>query len=241
MYFNNFITEKKIDEMLKKLINIFFPDLCLGCQNLLGNNEQVICIECRHELPLTYHWNKINNDAFTKFYGRINLEHVSSMFYYHKTGIGQQLIHNLKYKGHTEIGSLLGKWHAEYLQHLAVFRTIDYIVPVPLHSKKLKERGYNQVDTYCKSLSKTLEIPINKNLLFREEYSISQSKKKLMERNKVEKNHFISKFEHIEQPVHFLLVDDVLTTGATLEACAKALQQSDKIKISIVTMAFSHS
>ncbi|AEW86659.1 ComF family protein [Flavobacterium columnare] len=241
MYFNNFITEKKIDEMLKKLINLFFPDLCLGCQNLLVNNEQIICLECRHELPLTYQWTKTNNEAFIKFYGRINIEHVSSMFYYHKKGIGQQLIHNLKYKGRTEIGNLLGKWHAQHLQNLPVFSTVNYIIPVPLHPKKLKERGYNQIDTYCESLSEVLKIPINKNLLFRQEYGISQSKKRLTERNNVEKNRFISKLETLDEPIHFLLVDDVLTTGATLEACAKALQQSDKIKISIVTMAFSQS
>ncbi|MFK7002617.1 amidophosphoribosyltransferase [Flavobacterium covae] len=227
--------------MLKKLINLFFPDLCLGCQDLLVNNEQSICLECRHNLPLTYQWTKTNNEAFIKFYGKIQVEHVSSMFYYHKEGIGQKLIHNLKYKGHIEIGSLLGKWHAEYLQNLPVLNTINYIIPVPLHPKKEKERGYNQIDTYCESLSEALKIPINKNLLFRQEYNISQSKKGLIERNNVEKNRFISKLKKLDGPIHFLLVDDVLTTGATLEACAKALQQSDKIKISIVTMAFSQS
>ncbi|MFK6999545.1 ComF family protein [Flavobacterium oreochromis] len=227
--------------MLKKLINLFFPDLCLGCQNLLGYKEETICIKCRHELPLTYQWTKKSNEASIKFFGRIDVEHVSALFYYHKEGIGQQLIHNLKYKGHVEIGKLLGKWHAEHLKSLSVFKNINYIIPVPLHPKKLKERGYNQIDTYCESLSEMLKIPINKNILFREEYGISQSKKKRAERNTLKTNDFISKLEKLDQPVHFLLVDDVLTTGATLEACAKVLQQSDKIKISIVTMAFSQS
>lgn len=227
--------------MLKNLIKLFYPDVCLGCSKLLSDNENLICIVCRHELPLTNHLVNSRNEAMRKFDGKIPVEHASSMLYYHKKGIAQSLIHHLKYKNQQEIGSILGKWYAQDLMRIETFTNIDFIIPVPLHTKRLKERGYNQVDTFCKSLSEELNIPYETNLLLRNEYAITQSKKGLVERNKVNSNTFIISNSEKFQNKHFLLVDDVLTTGATLETCAKTLLNIPNIKISIVTMAFSQS
>ena len=227
--------------MLKKLLNIFFPLVCNGCKNLLLTHEAVICINCRHELPLTNHLREKQNEAYKKFNGKIPIEHASSMLYYQKEGITQQLIHNLKYRGHQEIGVFLGKWYAEELQSIPNFKSVDYIIPIPLHPKRFKERGYNQVDTFVKSISDRLQIEIDSTILIRKEYTMTQSKKKLTERNAFKNEMFDVVFNSDHYNKHFLLIDDVLTTGATLEACGKAILKIPNAKVSIVTMAFSQS
>lgn len=227
--------------MLKNLIKLFYPTICLGCSNKLSNHENLICLKCRHELPLTSHLEEKRNEAYKKFDGKVNVEHVSSMTYYHKQGIVQSLIHNLKYKNEQEIGTFLGYWYADLLNESKEIDSVDYIIPVPLHPKRLKERGYNQIETFCKALSDTLNKPHEKNLLVRNQYASTQSKKGLIDRNKVNSTTFECVNTGEFHNKHFLLVDDVLTTGATLEACAKALLKIPNTKISIVTIAFSQS
>jgi len=227
--------------MLKNLMNLFFPLVCNGCQKMLNTNEIGICTTCRHEIPLTNHLAQKNNEAYQKFNGKIPVEHVSAMMYYHKRGVVQQLIHNLKYKSQQNIGTILGDWHVEDLKENDILKSVDFIIPVPLHKKRLKKRGYNQVTTFCKSVSEGLEIPLDEKILYRNEYAVTQSKKSISERNSVTTTTFEVNFNDTHHHKHFLLIDDVLTTGATLEACGKALLTIPNAKISIVTMAFSHS
>ena len=227
--------------MFESLINLFFPKVCSGCNSFLLTNENVICTVCRHDIPLTNHHLITNNDAFKKFYGRIPVLHASALFYFHKKGIVQQLIHNLKYKGHEEIGAILGEWYAEDLKTIALLHTADEIIPVPLHRRKLKERGYNQVTTFGKSLSTSLKIDYNDSLLKRNVYSKTQSKKTLLGRTEGIETIFGVTFTEKDHNKHFLLIDDVITTGATLEACSRALLQIPGAKISVVCMAMAHS
>ena len=227
--------------MFESLINLFFPKVCSGCNSFLLTNENVICTVCRHDIPLTNHHLITNNDAFKKFYGRIPVLHASALFYFHKKGIVQQLIHNLKYKGHEEIGAILGEWYAEDLKTIALLHTADEIIPVPLHRRKLKERGYNQVTTFGKSLSTSLKIDYNDSLLKRNVYSKTQSKKTLLGRTEGIETIFSVVFTEKDHNKHFLLIDDVITTGATLEACSRALLQIPGAKISVVCMAMAHS
>lgn len=227
--------------MFKNLINLLFPKVCLGCQSLLLADENAICTSCRHEIPLTQHTKNPKNEAFKKFYGRITVAHVSCLLYYHKKGIVQEIIHNLKYRGHQEIGQIFGGWHAEELKSLAITKTFDAIIPVPLHPKRLRERGYNQVTTYGLELSKNLDITYNPSLLQRKVYSKTQVKKNLLGRTEINDALFDVVFDESDHHKHFLLIDDVLTTGATLEACAKALMKIPGAKISIACMAMSHS
>lgn len=228
--------------MFTSLIHLFFPKVCAGCDSILHTHENVLCSQCRHDIPLTQHFLIPDNEAMKKFYGRIPVEHVSTFMYYHKKGVVQQLIHNLKYKGLEAVGTTIGDWYAEDLKVLDVMQSVDAIIPVPLHRRKLRERGYNQVTAFGLSLSGNLKIPYRDNLLIRTVYSKTQTRKNLLGRSEVGASEiFDVQFSDSDCGKHFLLVDDVLTTGATLEACSRALLKIPEVKISIVCMAFSHS
>ena len=227
--------------MFKSLINLFFPPVCAGCHLFLLSNENVICTICRHNIPLTNHHLNSGNEAFKKFYGRIPVEYASALLYFHKRGIVQELIHNLKYKGQEEIGSVLGTWYAEDLKNSVIIQSVDEIIPVPLHKRKIRERGYNQVTNFGLSLSKNLNISYNPNLLVRNIYSKTQSKKNLLNRSDGIDTIFDVAFTEKDHNKHFLLIDDVITTGSTLEACSHALLKIPGAKISIVCMAMAHS
>jgi ComF family protein len=227
--------------MLENLLNLFFPKVCLGCSGILLHNEAIICTHCRHELPLTLHHLQPENEAFKKFYGKIPVEFAATFVYFHKKGIVQQLIHNLKYKGHQEIGSFVGDWYGHELMKSAVLPQIDEIIPVPLHKRKLKERGYNQVTTFGQSLSNQLQVTYNEKLLFRTKYTKTQTTKNLLKRAELHnENLFEALFNANNHHKHFLLIDDVLTTGSTIEACGKALLKIPGAKVSIICIAMSH-
>jgi ComF family protein len=204
-------------------------------------NENVICTVCRHDIPLTNHHLNPENEAFKKFYGRIPVLHTSALFYFHKKGIVQELIHNLKYKGHEEIGTIIGEWYTEDLKMIELLQSVDEIIPVPLHPKKLKERGYNQVTAFGKALSSGLNLVYNDSLLIRNVYSKTQSKKNLLGRTEGIETIFDVSFTEKDHHKHFLLIDDVITTGATLEACSHALLKIPGTKISVICMAMAQS
>ena len=227
--------------MFNYIIDLFFPKVCAGCHTILITNETVFCTVCRHELPLTQYHLDSKNEAVKKFYGKIMIEHASALLYFNKKGIVQELIHNLKYKGHEEIGTVLGNWYVEDLKELVLETPFDVVIPVPLHPKKFRERGYNQVTTFGKALAKGLKINYNDAVLYRKKYSKTQSKKNLIGRSDNIENIFDVIFTEENQNKHFLIVDDVLTTGATLEACSKALLKIPGAKISIVCMAMANS
>jgi len=227
--------------VFNSILNLFFPKVCAGCRKLLFTNEIVLCTICRHEMPLTHYHLDPKNEAVKKFYGKIEIEHASALLYFNKKGIVQELIHNLKYKGQQQIGVVLGNWYAEDLKELNLKNPFDIIIPVPLHKRKFRERGYNQVAAFGKALANGLNITYDDAVLYRKKYSKTQSKKNLLGRSENIENIFdvisTEKYKH----KHLLLVDDVLTTGATLEACSRALLKIPGIKISVVCMAMANS
>lgn len=227
--------------MINSLFNLFFPPACLGCDQFLIANEAIICTECRHNIPLTNQHLHIDNEAMTKFYGRLPLEHISALMIFHKKGIVQELIHNLKYRGHQEIGNLIGNWYGAALQNCENLNTVDLIIPIPLHKKRLKKRGYNQVTTFGAALSHYLNCPLDESILKRMQHSKTQTFKSLLGRNELKSHTFLAHFSEQHHNKHFLLIDDVMTTGATLEAAGKALLAIPGIRISIICMAMSQS
>lgn len=227
--------------MFKSLFDLIFPKVCLGCDGFLLSNEAIICTSCRHDLPLTNYHTELKNELSRKFYGRISLEFASSMVFYHKRGIVHNLIHNLKYYKHQEIGTFLGNWYAEDLKSISTLKGFDIIIPVPLHKKRLKERGYNQIESFGKALSNHLSIEYNDSILVRNVYSKTQTKKNFLGRTDVDQDIFAVKFSEKVHNKHFLLVDDVITTGSTLEACANAILKIPGSKLSIVSIADTHN
>ncbi|MFM2230323.1 MAG: hypothetical protein RL607_1581 [Bacteroidota bacterium] len=225
--------------MLSNLIRLFYPESCAACHGFLLQDEFVICTHCRHQLPTTLHHTEPTHEIHQKFYGRIPLVFAGALLYFHKESLVQELIHQLKYKGNENVGTALGLWHGAILKVCIISPYPDFIVPVPLHPKKLNERGYNQVTTYAKALAESLEIPCNEELLHRNYYSKTQTKKSILGRAEIIQSIFGITFNQQHHNKHFMLVDDVITTGSTLEACSRELLKIPGAKISIVCMAMS--
>ena len=194
-----------------------------------------------HHLPLTHHHNLKEHEMHRAFYGIVPFEFGASLLYFRKKGIAQQLMHNLKYKKQQEIGTFLGDIFSKNVLDLPVFNDIDVIIPVPLHKKRLHERGYNQVTTFCEALEKNLAIPIIDSVLVKSINLKSQIQKSKENRFETNKNVFSIENAHKIEGKHVLLVDDIFTTGATIEACAKEILKIKNTKISIVTMAYTQS
>lgn len=225
--------------MFTSLINLFYPKICAGCESILLQDEKVICTRCRHEIPQTQHLTIAYNEAFQKFYGKIPIEFALAFFYFHKKGIVQEMVHKLKYKGHEEIGTAIGIWYAEELKNFAPLQDVSCIVPVPLHPKKQRERGYNQMTSFGKALSEQLQIPYNETVLIRNLYTKTQTKKNRLGRTEIGKNVFDITSTISLKGNHIVLIDDVITTGSTLEKCCAALLKIPDVKISIICMAMS--
>lgn len=216
---------------------LFFPEFCLGCNVLLIKEEKKICITCRHDLPAIDL--KLNNSDFLNlvFYGRVTLQESASLLYFRKSGKVQNIIHNLKYKGREDIGILLANWFGYELLAEKRFQTIDAIVPVPLHKKKLRQRGYNQLTTFGMRLAEIYQKPYVEDVLVRKYANTSQTFKDAFSRWMNVKEIFDVQNTEILTNKHVLLIDDVITTGATLEACSIALLKINGVKISILTLA----
>jgi ComF family protein len=192
-------------------------------------------------MPFTHHHLHPHNETAKKFLGRVHLEHASSLLYFHKEGIVQNLIHNLKYRGQQQVGSVLGQWYAPQLTNVAALQTVTHIIPIPLHPKKLRERGYNQAAQFGKALATGMNVEYNETILLRTAYNKTQTKKNRELRAEIINAAFSVQFTPAHTGSHFLLVDDVITTGATLEACSKLLLSVPNARVSIVTLAYAHS
>ena len=219
--------------------NIFYPNICLNCETVLSINEKQLCTLCLFNLPLTNYLKNNDKSVEKIFYGRVKIERATAFLFYNKKGITQTLIHKLKYKGYEEIGGFFGDWFGEILKDNNSFNNIDYIIPVPLHKKRQKVRGYNQLTKFGERLSINMNKPFLENILIKKASSKTQTKKSRLERIKnVNKLFFLTDLE-IFQNKHILLIDDIITTGATIEACANELFLTKNIKISIISMAIS--
>ena len=225
--------------LLKSFINIFYPKLCAICEQLLLENETIACTVCRHDLPVLFFKDARKNKIFENFYGRIPIEEANTLLSFAKEGKAKKLIHELKYKGNEHIGAFLGNWLGELILENNQFSDIDYIVPVPLHPKKLKLRGYNQLTTFGERLSFHLNKPLKENVLLKISSSKTQTFKQRFERFE----NVAAKFSLVDTTIftnkHLLLIDDVVTTGATLVACSNELLKTKNIKISILTMTYT--
>lgn len=225
-----------IKELFEDLFYLFYPQLCAVCSNRLFKGEHVICSSCIYDIPRTnFHLDKENRVAQV-FWGRIPVESAASFYYFNKGSKYQKLIHLLKYRKRNDVGIELGKLYGAELRG-SCFENADIIVPVPLHKIRLRKRGYNQSEMISMGLSEILNIPMVSNAIKRDEAKISQTSKTRYERwENVKDIFFVCTPEELNGK-HILLVDDVITTGATLEAVAAKILSLDRVKVSILTLA----
>jgi Predicted amidophosphoribosyltransferases len=219
------------------LISLFYPNLCVGCGQTLVGNEQMICVVCLSQLPKTNIQDKQDNLVEQRLWGRLAFQYATSMYFFTKGGIMQKIIHALKYQSMTEIGELLGYRMGLMLKNNSWIQEIDMIIPVPLSKKRMYERGYNQTSFITKAISETLHIAHDESAVIRKKNTESQTHKSRIERT----NNLADAFEIIKpdmlQNKHILLVDDVLTTGATIESIGNKILKITGCKISVATLA----
>ena len=223
----------------KDILNLFFPDLCNCCEEQLVKNESLICLKCRFDLPLAEVSDVKDNFVEKTFYGRVPIEFGTTLFFYKQKGIVQKLIYQLKYKNKEELGAMFGQWFGNELATCNRLPKIDFVIPVPLHKRKRKSRGYNQVTKFGQEIAKCINAEFNEGILQSISISETQSKKQRLDRWKNVKEKFHLSDTKIFKNKRVLLVDDIITTGATLEACTIELQKSEGIKISIAAIAFT--
>ena len=223
-------------QYLNDFFNLFFPDLCIVCNSHLVNQEALICTKCLYNLPKTNYHKEIDNPVSQLFWGRTKVEYATGFFTFSKGSKYQGMMHKFKYHGNKEIGYVLGKSFGNQLRN-SVFNQIDVIIPVPLHKSKLKKRGFNQSEWIAKGLSETLQKPLDVKSVIRSIATETQTRKSRFERWKNVENIFKIANENALKGNHVLLVDDVVTTGSTLEACVNAILEIENTKVSIATLA----
>lgn len=227
-----------LESYLQGFAGLIFPRYCAACGDALYTNEKILCMGCHAELPRTGFHHDAENEVAQIFWGRVPAEHVTSFMYFAKGSRFQQILHELKYNGQKEIGITMGRMFGGELKNTP-FSTADMLIPVPLHPSKLKARGYNQSELIAAGISEILHLPLETNLISRAFDTRSQTHKSKYERWENVKDIFRCENPEALKNKHVILVDDVITTGATLEACSSCLLQVEGIKISLVSLAFA--
>ena len=226
----------------RRLLDLISPRLCVVCGNRLSVTEEVICGKCNFHLPRTdFYRNAYENEMAKLFWGQIPIERASALFYYEAHAETTRIIYTLKYRNHPEIGEVMGRFMAKELQNARFFDGIDGIVPIPLAKKRERQRGYNQSIEIARGVSEMTGLPIFDKVVRRTVFKGSQTNMGRWARNEnVEKV-----FELIDPTAihgkHLLVIDDVVTTGATIIACSKELVKANNIKISVLSLGFAKS
>ena len=221
------------------LVHVFYPSLCYGCNNELIQGDQYICLQCQTEMGRTYFESIRDNPVEKLFWGRADIQCAASTFYYIDKTPLQQIVHHIKYRQEKELGIHMGKIMGIHgTEFFTEFET-ELCIPMPLHPKKEYKRGYNQASLLCEGIFKQTGIPYNEKALVRNENTRTQTKKSRIERWK----NVASVFDVIEPSIindkHVVVVDDVITTGASTEACVNMLLQHGAKTVGIYSLAFT--
>lgn len=239
LFKNKGIKDKTIMNIFSDLISLLFPEICFSCGDTLFKNEIIICTSCHYKLPKTNFHKSKHHVVSEVFSGRINLNHSGAFLYFGKGGRVQNLIHQFKYRKNKEIGIYLGKLYAIDLQETNWIKDVDLIIPIPLHDSKLRVRGFNQSEEFANGLSQILGLPVCTNYLKRIKKSETQTRKSRYKRWENVSGIFELTIINELNDKHVLLVDDVITTGATIEAAAEELLKATGVKVSVAAMAFT--
>ena len=227
-----------IKEIKESFLHLLFPHVCAGCGSDLLNEESLLCIRCMADLPETNFQAHINNPVEKIFWGRLPLVSAAAGYYFKKESLLQQLIHQFKYKGNKDLGLQLGRMLGKYLVRSDRFNA-DALVPLPLFPVKERKRGYNQATVLCEGMAETMKIPVLKNAIIRPQHTETQTKKGRIERWENMEGKFVLQDTTVIDNKHLLLVDDVITTGATLEACGAELLKGKNVRLSMATLCIA--
>lgn len=227
-----------IKEIKDSFLHVLFPHVCCGCGNDILDKESVLCLRCMDAMPETNFELHPNNPVEKKFWGRLQLQHATAQYYFTRESLMQRLMHQFKYKGNKELGFQLGKIMGESLKKSNRFE-IDALIPLPLFPVKEKKRGYNQATVLCEGIAESMQVPIFKDVIIRPQHTDTQTKKGRIERwLNMEGKFVLTKPEAIINK-NVLLIDDVVTTGATLEACGIELLKAENVKLSIAALCYA--
>lgn len=226
-----------IADTKEALLHWFFPHTCVGCGSSLLEKTSCLCLQCISKMPVTNYASTKDNPVEKLFWGRLHVKSAGASFYFSKKSLMQELLHECKYGGNKELLFQLGKMMGEHLKNQDRF-DVDALVPLPLHRHKEKKRGYNQALLLCEGMAEVLNLPIKNDLVIRNSSTDTQTKKDRLNRWSNMEGKFSLK-EKIGIGTHLLLVDDVITTGATLEACGQSLLQLDGVQLSIFALCYS--
>lgn len=225
-----------VNDLWNDFFSLIFPENCVSCGQLLVRGEAHLCSICRYNLPVPDDTTR-NTLLANKFVYEPKITFTSAFLIFKKSGITQKLLHQIKYKGNYELGVLLGAWYGDYLSDQPAFQSFDVILPVPLHSRKMRIRGYNQSMAIAEGISSTTGKPVEAKLLQRSKFTVTQTKKQKVDRwQNVESIFSVSQPDHVKGK-KVIIVDDVLTTGSTLASCAAALLQNGSSEIGICALA----
>lgn len=225
--------------LVDDIVGLFFPKICNACGAVLLRNEETICTRCLYTLPRTNFHQHSENPVKELFWGRLPIRSATAYLHFAKAGRVQHLIHQFKYKGKLEVGRTLGRMYGNDLRASPYFKDIEAIIPVPLHWSKQKSRGFNQSEIFGREMAIAMNVPIITDVLIREKATATQTRKSRFER--WQNVSYVFKLENSEKIAgkHILLVDDVITTGATIEASASALLEVPGVKVSLAFLAMA--
>ena len=228
-----------MNQWLNDFSRLLYPNICASCGRDLYHNKNMICWLCMKELPRTGFECHHDNPAAKIFYGRLPLQQVFSWLFFNKGSVTQHLVHQIKYRKNLSLGRYLGELMAESMISSGLYNGIDVLVPLPLNKKKLVKRGFNQAMVICEGMAPVLNIPVEPVAVYRKKYTETQTKKTRIQRLENVEEVFDIKDAHLLENRHALLVDDVITTGATMEACGKALLGISGLNLSLASLAIA--
>lgn len=227
-----------LHEIKEAFLHLLFPHICAGCGSDLISNQSQLCLHCISNLPKTDFQFHADNAVEKRFWGRLPPMSAAAQFYFTKDSLMQKLIHQFKYKGNKELGLQMGRMMGEKLKQSERFYA-DALIPLPLFPAKEKRRGYNQAAVLCEGIAEIMKLPVIKNAVIRPQHTETQTKKGRIERWKNIEGKFLLSRPELLRNKSLLLVDDVITTGATIEACGMEILKAGKIKLSVAALCYS--
>ena len=230
---------QKLNTLLAALLHLFYPHNCEGCGTDVLNDDAILCSKCLYDLPITNFCNTINNPVAKTFYGRLKIEHAAAGYYFTKGSVLQHLMIQLKYRNNKAVGFYLGKQLGYQLQQSNLFADVYAMIPLPLNPKKERKRGYNQAMIICEGIASVWPKPIIQHAVVRIHFTETQTSQDRVHRWQNMQNVFSVSDPQAIEGKHVLLIDDVITTGATLEACGAAILNVPQTRLSIAAVAWT--